>query len=629
MLFRLFAQSLLLLLTVAFVEKGIFALYHSELSDGLGAFELLRTLVWGMRFDLAISAALAVLVTFIAWLSHRLLRRPLIPTMRWGSFIAGALLIGIQGADLLYYGEAGRHLGYELKEWYNSGSSLAVAALQTYTVPVLLQLMLLIPLYFINRWLFSLGNTVHLHRGFPRTLILEVQFIVILLLAVVMVRGGVQSVPLEPLHAQEIGDSHQAVLALNGGYNAFFSSITPYSIAPRFAVKPTAEEQARVATLLRGNDGPLLTQPRPKANVIFVLLESWSGAYMQSYGFDMPVTPNFDRLRQEGITSRAMMTGGHRTTEGMFATFCSLQNPLGQTVAQSQLQNYDYHCLPHIAHEHGYHTAFFQGTNANTSGTGAFAQLLGFSDSYGKADMPPPKLAENSWGRHDPDIYDFVLDKLHTMPQPFMIGINTNSTHDSQLPAGAAVSFGDNAPPYLSALHFADGALADFVNRIRNDPQLKDTVLVLLADHPGLTPPDAYRASMIPFVILAPGIEPVELPDILSQRDVAPTIADLLALRTSTEFTGQSALRKFDGHVADYYHQGTLGWASKGNVVEINLNATSQHQCFTLPERGAIPSPSPCGPQDDEPARTALAFTHLSQSLLFAGQLKQLTELRR
>lgn len=627
MLFRLFLQSLLLLLAVAFIEKGIFALHHTQLSGDLHWLKLLSTLLWGIRFDLAISAAFALLVTFVAWLAHRLLRRPLIPTMRWGTFLAGALLIGIQGADLLYYGEAGRHLGYELKEWYNSGSSLAVAALQTYTVPVMLQLALLIPLYYLSRWLFGLGNTIHQHRGFPRTLLLEVQLVLLLLLSVVMVRGGVQSVPLEPLHAQEIGDNHRAVLALNGGYNALFSSITPYSISPSFAAEPTSKEVAMVRTLLRNNNGPLMITPRPKANVIFVLLESWSGAYMQSYGYDQPVTPNFDRLRREGITSRAMMTGGHRTTEGMFATFCSLQNPLGQTVAQSQLQNYDYQCLPRIAREAGYHTAFFQGTNANTSGTGAFAQLLGFSDSYGKADMPPPTLSENSWGRHDPDIYDFTLDKLRNMRQPFMVGINTNSTHDAQLPAGTAVSFGKDAPTYLSALHYADGALGDFVDAVRSDPQLKDTVLVLLADHPGLTPPDAYRASMIPFVILAPGIAPMELPDVLSQRDVAPSVTDLLALPASSEFTGQSVVRRIEPRVADYYHQGKLGWLSQGSLVETSLNNSNETRCYKLPAGKASAQPSDCGPKDDLHVKNALAFTHLSQSLLFSGQLNTLSEL--
>lgn len=628
MLFRLFLQSLLLLLTVTFIEKGIFALHHHELSRDLPWPTLLGTLLWGIRFDLAISAALALLITLAAWLAHRLLRRPLIPTMRWGTFLAGSLLIAIQGADLLYYGEAGRHLGYELKEWYNSGTALAMAALQSYTVPVLLQLLLFVPLFYATRWLFGLGNSVHVHRGLPRTLLLEAQVFAILLLSVVMVRGGLQAIPLEPLHAQEIGENHQATLALNGGYNALFSSVSPRTITRHFATEPGDEEIARVRALLRENDRPLLVTPQPKANVIFVLLESWSGAYMQSYGYDTPVTPHFDQLRKEGITSRAMMTGGRRTTEGMFATFCSLQNPLGQTVAQSHLQNYDYQCLPRIAREHGYQTAFIQGTNANTSGTGVFAQLLGFRESFGKADMPTPNVQENSWGRHDQDIYDFALEKLRAMPQPFMIGINTNSTHDLHLPEGTAPAFGMDVHPYLNVLHFADSALGNFVKELRGDPQLKDTVLVLLADHPGLAPTEAFHASMIPFVILAPGLEPTELPDVLSQRDVAPSIADLVNLPASDQFTGQSVFRRIDSRVADYYQQGRLGWATRENLIEINLKAPRERWCFTLSQPGMQPVPRPCGIGDESAGNSALAFTHLSQSLLFAGKLAELSSLR-
>jgi len=88
-------------------------------------------------------------------------------------------------------------------------------------------------------------------------------------------------------------------------------------------------------------------------------------------------------------------------------------------VAQTSLQNNSYRCLPDILEQWGWHTAFFQGTHKETSGTGAFAQSLGFNRSYAKEDMPAGRYKHNYWGAHDPDIYDFVLDKLDTMPQPF------------------------------------------------------------------------------------------------------------------------------------------------------------------------------------------------------------------
>src|SRR5690606_15770647 len=149
---------------------------------------------------------------------------------------------------------------------------------------------------------------------------------------------------------------------------------------------------------------------------IMILLESWSAPYQHAYGYDKQTTPFFDALRERSLTTLATTAGGHRTTEGIFSTMCSWQNPLGQTVAQSQLQNYPYHCLPAILAERQYHTAFFQGTLKNTSGTGAFAQLLGFRHSYGKEDVREHHYPQNSWGLQDPDLYRFTLEKLKAMP---------------------------------------------------------------------------------------------------------------------------------------------------------------------------------------------------------------------
>ncbi len=189
--------------------------------------------------------------------------------------------------------------------------------------------------------------------------------------------------------------------------------------------------------------------------MVLVFLESWSSVYMKSYGSAKDSTPYFDTLRKRSLTTNETLAGGHRTTEGLFATLCSWQNPLGETIAQSQLQNYDYNCLPELLRNRGYATAFFQGTLENTSGTGAFAQALGFEQSYGKRDIKTRQYEENSWGVQDPDLYHFVLGSLDKMPQPFFIGINTATTHDSQVPESFLQQMGqpdENGLPMPCAL---------------------------------------------------------------------------------------------------------------------------------------------------------------------------------
>lgn len=625
---RLFLLPLSLMLLVALSEKGLFALYHAEQLAGLGLADTLRAMVWGIRFDLAIAGIFAFAAFFMAYLLHRLFRIHFIAGLHHTSLIAAATLLILHGADMIYYGEAGRHLGYELKESINSSSDLITAAIQTYTAPVALQLLLLIPLYLLNNLLFSRFATTHpeelnRHPAGPR-FHAELALVLLLLLSAVMARGGLGSVPLEPLHAQEIGDSRSAAIALNGAYNAVFSSLTPYSIKPVFKQPPTQAELTQVHKMFAD------IQPEPSGkfkpyNIIMILLESWSGAYQQPYGYDKQTTPFFDGLRQRSLTTIATTAGGHRTTEGIFATMCSWQNPLGQTVAQSQLQNYEYRCLPELFNERNYYTAFFQGTLKNTSGTGAFAQLLGFRHSYGKEDVSEHKYPHNSWGLQDPDLYAFILQQLKQMPQPFFIGINSNSTHSSELPPGVKPYFsGEGAETtYINMLHFSDAALGDFMHAVESNSAFANTLFVLVADHAGppLGSKNNLNKYLIPFLVYAPGlVKPQKLDVVSSQRDIAPTLLSLLHIDDKTSFTGRSLLDTGISHYADYYHQGVLGWIEGKQGIEFRLGDEQELQCYELLDAPFRQLSHNCRENAAAQRLRALAFTHLSQSLLFTGK---------
>lgn len=627
---RLYLLPLLLLLFLAQAEKGLFVLYHAEQFKGLSVGGALYAMLWGIRFDLAIAGLFAFIAFLAAYLAHRLLRRELASALRYTGFTAATLLLLLHGADMLYYGEAGRHLGYELKEGFNSGAALAIAALSSYIVPVLLQISLLLPLYLLNRFLFS-RFSVSTDQP-QRALQAEIALFTVLILSGLMVRGGVQSVPLEPLHAQRIGDPMQATIALNGPYNALFSSVTPYSVNPLFNQPPRKQELATINRMYLAPLPDVKGKPRER-NVVVLLLESWSGAFMAPYGHKLVTTPNFDRLRTEGLTTRAMLAGGSRTTEGMFATFCSAQNPLGQTVAQSQLQNYDYNCLPELLRGAGWHAAFFQGTNKETSGTGSFAQLLGFEESFGKRDIRQgnPQFGQNSWGYHDPDIYRFALEKMQRMPQPFLVGINTNSTHDHLLPDDVSPLLpGDSrADRYRNVLHFSDVALNDFIAEVRATPELADTIFVLVADHSGLTPPQPLQKHLIPFAILAPDMPPIMRDVVASQRDIAPTLLQMLNIAIPGYYTGTSLLADpTHTHYADYYHQGVLGWVEADHAVEFPVNSLERITCLSLKHGLGNTSTVPCNQDGKSMQARALAFTHISQSLLFSGKLGQFAALR-
>ncbi len=621
---RLYFRSLLLLSATALVERAFFAVHNHELLK-LQTADLVHALLWGLRFDFAVAGVLALLAFLAVYLLRRLLR--LAPERTLGHFtLAGMiLLILLQGGDAMYFAEVGRHIGYEVKETYNSGPALLGVALSNYTTAFLLQLMLIGVAIFAVRTSFRRDAADTSPPGTGRRFSLEMAALAVLLVSVVVIRGGLQSVPLEPLHAQEIGDPRKATVALNGAYNALFALATPYTVTSVLPEPPSHEEIAAVRAMLEGARDPAPATFETPPNVVLIFLESWTAAYMKSYGYDKEVTLHFDRLRSRSLTATATVAGGHRTTEGMFATLCSAQNPLGQTVAQTQLQDFQYRCLPQLLRERGYSTAFFQGSLKNTSGTGAFAQLLGFTESFGVEDIKELTYEKNNWGAHDPDLYRFVLDRLAQMPQPFLAGINTNSTHDVRLPEGVAPAFPGEAlqERYLSALHFSDQALAGFVERLYADPRFANTLLVVVADHAGLSSGVPFEAYAVPFLIHHPErLAPRIVDAVVGQRDIAPTLLQLAGLPVPAWFTGRSLLS--DGPwYADYYHEGRLGWAEGPRVVEFPLRSPDDLACFTP---GPPPQPLPCSGDAPAARDRALAFTRVSQNLLFSGKLLRFGE---
>ncbi len=622
---RLLGHYLLLfgaLLLTALGEKLLFALYHAPLRRGLGVGELLATLAWGVRFDLAVAALLTLLAWALVWLLIRLLRQPPTRAFALGGGLALASLVGLSGGDMLYFHEAGRHLGYELRDTLGSGGELALTALQSFPWMTLTQLGLMAALVTLY---VRLGRRLALARaGWG----LELSLLPVLLVSALLLRGGLQSVPLEPLHAQQIGDSRKATLTLNGAYNALFSSVTPYSVKPLLTTEPTPAVRARIAALYPASSTAVVPNAEPP-NLVIVLLESWSGVYTGSYDYPLDTTPQFDALRAEGLSARAVLAGGNRTTEGMFATLCSAQNPLGGTVAQTQLQNYPYRCLPHLLREQGYSSAFFQGTLVNTSGTGAFANLLGFERNFGKGDLADPQLAQNSWGLHDPDLYRMALDQMRQLPRPFLVGINTNTTHDSLLPPGVAPGFPGVEPPAVNTIHFADAALGDFIRAVRTDPALHNTLFVLVADHCGSAPPGGYQRHRIPLAIVGPGVTPRVAERIATQRDIAPTVLELLGQPPAPWFSGKSLLHDDQGpYGADYYHAGLLGWAVGEHLTVQPIRAPDQVSCFRPLADPDLRHPVACVAADHQAAEDARRLTGLWQGLLFSGRTQHFGELR-
>lgn len=640
--------SLLALVISGVVYKILFVVYNYSQFSSLSVSDTVYAIFWGLRFDLASAAFLSLIGCMVLWLFYRLEKFNLAPSKNPASLLLLIMLLfqmSLQIGDTLYYAESGRHVSYEMRDALTDSYGLFMTAITNHSLFIVLSYLLAFVMVFIV-WKLSgqllsipLSVTASNRPVMPKLRFnFEIKMFSVLLLSVILVRGGVTGLPQSVISAFKIGDAKQAIVTMNGAYSVVYGVLNSTKEIDRIAV--TLPDDINVKAVMNSLypeipefDSAAEKQIK-KYNLIFILMEGWPADLMSAYGYDKVTTPFFENLKEKAISPLGAFAGGVRTTEGIYATFCSQQNPLGETVAQSSLQNNQYRCLPDILKQYGWHTAFFQGSHKETSGTGAFAQSLGFTESYAKEDMPTGRYAHNYWGAHDPDIYDFLLDKLDTMPQPFLVGVNTNSTHDVQLPAGEEFHFGDanRHQKHLSMLYFADQSMRVFFEKIKTRTYYDNTVFVLLSDHTGGKHKSTAAKYFIPAIIYSESLIPANRLDrYVSQRDFSPTVLDIIGMPASSSFSGKSfwhddQQRDQGEYFVDYFDAGSVGWLSGDTLVETSVNDPSVMKCYSI--AGGLLSANSVGCNYDykNNSMKSLVFTSYSQNLLFKGRTKNFYE---
>ena len=603
-----FFTILITVYIILIFTKALFYFYLNEYFATYTISTILYTIFWGYKFDIAMGAIVALLSTFFDF------NKKLFASV--GTFFIVSIFL-VQIGDMIYFNESSRHIGYEIEDIFVDTKSLLLTALGQHTLLIIFTAFCIILLSYFSYKFFVNFKKVPLDK----TYILKK--IVLIVMTIFLARGMTWEIPLHPWQSNQISDEKLSILTLNASYNLTYVLLNMHKKIEQKKVINLDKKALKISlNRLYKDKNSINSIPKlNKPNVIFFFLESWSGVNMKRYGYAKETTPFFDTFLKKCVRPKAMIAGGHRTSEGMFATLSSFQNPLGRSVAKSNLQNQEYHSIIKILRDKAsYSSAFFQGSNKETSGVGSFAQTLGFEKSYGRSDVKKEHYERNSWGVHDPDLYNFVLDTVEVMKKPFVVGINGVTTHDDQIPKEIkSIMFSKNSSQnrLLNALHFSDIALKEFIKKI--EKKYPNTLLVLFADHCGRVKGSAFENYLIPFGLYHKDLTPKYYDTYFSQRDIAPTVYDLIFgdySKDNIPFVGKSIFRN-NKFYADYYHNGILAIVKNQKIAEINI-VTKKLKCYTI--KNFKDKKRVCTNKDQENIKDILNFTQYSQNLLFRGK---------
>lgn len=608
--FSIFFASYIVIL----ITKFIFMTYLGEQFEDFTINELSYAIFWGIKFDFAASAIFAFIISFFDFNKK---------AFALTSAIGVITIFLTQISDIFYFDESSRHVGYEITDMFQDAQSLFMTALTQHTFMTILAMILSLLIFLIVYKLFQNIEVSKINKYY------FVKKFLIILLTVFFIRGMFQHIPLHPWQANEIGNTQLANVSLNPIYNIIYSLANKKKKLSKVKLKGIDKniiESSLKDIYNESNDINNLPQIKTKPNVIFFFLEGWSAKYMSAYGFEGKTTPFFDSILKNSLHSKFMIANGRRTTEGIFATLVSYQNPLGKSIAKTQLQSYKYDSIIYEFNKKGYDSAFFQGTAKDTSGTGSLANNLGFKKSFGKKDIKKRVYKENYWGVQDTDLFNFVTNKIENqdIKKPFVLGINGATTHDSVSPNGFKIEhFLENKKlnNKLNALKYSDFATGKFIKDV--ETKYPNTIFVIFADHCSGSIKGTMENYMIPFAIYSKDlIKAKKMNVVLSQRNIAPTVYDLVLGNSKNEmknFTGKSLISN-EKFYADYFRNGILGWIEKNNVIEINTS-TDKMNCFKLKDTNKINIT--CKNEHLKMKERALALTLKSQELIFKGKTQE------
>jgi phosphoglycerol transferase MdoB-like AlkP superfamily enzyme len=279
-------------------------------------------------------------------------------------------------------------------------------------------------------------------------------------------------------------------------------------------------------------------------NLVIVLQESLGATFVQSLG-GLAVTPELEKLKQQGIWFENLYATGTRSVRGIEAVVAGFPpTPAQSTVKLSNSQQH-FTTLASILKAQGYQTQFIYGGEAHFDNMRSFFTGNGVDHIVDQSQMVNPVFT-GSWGASDEDLFTTAhqqLTTLHQQNKPFFSLIFTSSNHEPfEFPDGRIDLHQEPKNTVNNAVKYADWAMGQFFQKAQQSDYWQDTLFLIVADHDNrvygdnLIPIEKFH---IPGLILGADTKPELLKTLASQIDLAPTLLSMMGMSSCHTMTGR------------------------------------------------------------------------------------------
>ncbi len=343
-------------------------------------------------------------------------------------------------------------------------------------------------------------------------------------------------------------------------------------------------------------------------NIVIVVEESLGARFVGRLG-GQPLTPELDRLADDGIWFSNLYATGIRSARGLEAIVSGFPPSPARSVLKLGLAQGDFYTIAHSLKPLGYTSYFMYGGESHFDNMRGFLMNNGFDQTSDVNDFDTYRF-KGTWGVSDEDLFDRAHRTLSEVDGPFLALIFSSSFHSPfEFPDGRIELHEEPKQTEHNAVKYADFALGGFVRALKAGDYWDDTIVLIVADHDerphgmSLVPIDSYH---IPGLILGKHIEPQEFSKIASQIDLLPTLLTLANVSGNAPFIGDDLLALPEGARGRAVMQfGNNHALMVGN--DVVIHRPSRPPAQYLYANGKLTE----APLDRDLAERALALAHL------------------
>lgn len=563
---RLIKRFLFLLIPYSLLRIG-FYFYHFDVYRHFELSEIFTSFLIGIRFDIAAICLINIPIILLSLVPSNKTNFLKFERLLFTFINTCGFIVSIDDYELFLF--MGKRLSYDFFAITDDILEQLPQVFLYYWYLPIIGLVMSAGVYYFDKKFFKIQDSN------SKTLNVWLGGILLLGLSFVGIRGGLQHKSINVQSAFIQGKNELGHLVLNTPYhflrtlkNKRMEKITFF----------TSDKDVKEILL---NDRTPNSYPDPmKLNIVLIILESFSLEYSEQ-GY----TPFLNELKEKSLFFERHLANGRRSIEVLPSLLCALPSLIEEPLSKSIYQGNKFNCMPEYLKAHGYTNAFFHAGSRGTMGFESYTLSNGFDRYFSKEDYSGKGDYDGTWGIFDGPYLQYVGKKIEGMPEPFLAGVFTLSSHQ---PYSIPVELKDRFPKGTLEIHesigYTDFALKEFFDLVQNEPWFSRTLFIITSDHTQKLESKKFQNLVgqyrVPLMLYAPGLKiKAADPDRVTQHsDIPHTVLDVVGIKDhDLPLTGRSLLSESKGLALNLAGGTTYFMVRDESVVSLNKDGEQRH----------------------------------------------------